>query len=176
MIRCLLQVERFEATMQNQQAKLKSLKEQYTQSKHEAQRDLARFSDERVSLFAQITSAQEEYDCLKVVQSEEAQKYTQDITEANKVILIFQSYHSGMVCVQALAMAEENVAALQTRLTELEQEKLKSEESLGSQLAQLNELYQLEQITREKNEFALSKQLDAARSQICKNWPLITVL
>ena len=82
-----LQVERFQTSMQALQAKLKSLKEQYTQSKHEAQRDLAKFSDERVSLFAQISSAQEEYDCLKVVQAEEAQKYTQHISEEKKVRL-----------------------------------------------------------------------------------------
>ena len=71
--------------MQTQQTKLKTLKEQYTQSKHEAQRDLAKFSDERVSLFAQITSAQEEYDCLKVLQAEEAHKYIQQMNEVNKV-------------------------------------------------------------------------------------------
>ena len=65
--------------METEQTKLKLLKEQYTQDKHEAQRDLARFSDERVSLFAQISSAQEEYDCLKVVQAEETQRYSQHI-------------------------------------------------------------------------------------------------
>lgn len=71
--------------MQLQQAKLKALKEQYTQTKHEAQRDLAKFSDERVSLYAHITSAQEEYDCLKVLQAEEAQKFAQHISEEKKV-------------------------------------------------------------------------------------------
>ena len=65
--------------MHAEQSKLKSLREQYTQSKHEAQRDLARFSDERVSLFAQIASAQEEYDCLKVVQAEEKERYLEGL-------------------------------------------------------------------------------------------------
>lgn len=71
--------------MQQQQTKLKGLKEQYTQSKHEAQRDLAKFSDERVSLYAHITSAQDEYDCLKVIQAEEAEKFAQHISEEKKV-------------------------------------------------------------------------------------------
>lgn len=73
--------------MQVQQSQLKALKEQYTQSKHEAQRDLAKFSDERVSLYAHITSAQEEYDCLKVLQAEEAQKFAQHISEEKKVCM-----------------------------------------------------------------------------------------
>ena len=80
-----LQVEHFQVGIQTQQAKLKSLKEQYTQSKHEAQRDLAKFSDDRVNLYAQISSAQEEYDCLKVVQAEEAHKYAQHISEEKQV-------------------------------------------------------------------------------------------
>ena len=71
--------------MQAQQAKLKGVKEQYMQTKHEAQRELARFSDERVSLYAQISSAQEEYDCLKVVQAEETQNYAQCIADMKKV-------------------------------------------------------------------------------------------
>lgn len=71
--------------MHTEQSKLKSLREQYTQSKHEAQRDLARFSDERVSLFAQITSAQEEYDCLKVVQAEEREKYSERLRAVSQV-------------------------------------------------------------------------------------------
>ena len=71
--------------MQSEQARLKTVRDQYTQSKHEAQRDLARFSDERVSLFAQISSAQEEYDCLKVVQAEEAQRYSQHLQEVKQV-------------------------------------------------------------------------------------------
>ena len=71
--------------MHTEQSKLKSLREQYTQSKHEAQRDLARFSDERVSLFAQITSAQEEYDCLKVVQAEEREKYSERLRAMSQV-------------------------------------------------------------------------------------------
>lgn len=79
------QVEHFQAGMQAQQARLKSLREQYTQSKHEAQRDLAKFSDERVTLYAHISSAQEEYDCLKVVQAEETQKYAQHISEEKQV-------------------------------------------------------------------------------------------
>ena len=83
-------MERYQADLQAHQAMLKSLKEQYTQSKHEAQRDLAKFSDERVSLFRQISSAQEEYDCLKVVQAEEAQQHTQQINEIKKVY----SYYS----------------------------------------------------------------------------------
>lgn len=78
-------MERFQTDLQAQQAKLKAVKEQYIQTKHEAQRDLAKFSDERVSLFAQISSAQEEYDCLKVVQAEEAHKYAQSIDEMKKV-------------------------------------------------------------------------------------------
>ena len=82
---CPTQVEHFQAGMQAQQAKLKSLKEQYTQSKHEAQRDLAKFSDERVTLYAHISSAQEEYDCLKVLQAEETQKYAQHISEEKQV-------------------------------------------------------------------------------------------
>lgn len=86
-------MENYQSSMQIQQSKLKSLKEQYTQSKHEAQRDVAKFSDERVSLFAQITSAQEEYDCLKVVQAEEIQKYTQQINELRKV-----KYYSIYIC------------------------------------------------------------------------------
>lgn len=65
-------------------------------------------------------------------------------------------------------MSEENLAALQSRLTELEQEKLRSEENLGAQLAQLNERLQLEQRIREKNELGLNRQLEAARNQICK--------
>ena len=71
--------------MHTQQTKLKSLRDQYTQSKHEAQRDLARFSDERVSLFAQVGSAQEEYDCLKVLQAEEKEKYAESLRVVSQV-------------------------------------------------------------------------------------------
>ena len=65
--------------------KLKLLKDQYTQGKHEAQRELAHFSDERVQLFSQVQSAEEEYDLLKVQQSEESQQYTERMAEARKV-------------------------------------------------------------------------------------------
>lgn len=85
--------------MQAQQAKLKALKEQYIQTKHEAQRDLAKFSDERISLYAQISSAQEEYDCLKVVQAEEAQKYTQMINDIKKVQYTYFMCTLASVCV-----------------------------------------------------------------------------
>lgn len=80
--------------MQQQQAKLKGLKEQYTQSKHESQRNLAKFSDERVSLYSHIASAQEEYDCLKVLQAEEAEKFAQHISEERKVCVCFSLCHS----------------------------------------------------------------------------------
>lgn len=63
------------------------LREQYTQSKHEAQRELAQFSDERVSLYCQVESAQEEYECLKVLQAEEAQQYADKLAEEKKVCI-----------------------------------------------------------------------------------------
>jgi chromosome segregation ATPase len=81
------QVEGFQSGLHAEQSKLKSLREQYTQSKHEAQRDLARFSDERVSLFSQISSAQEEYDCLKVVQAEEKERYLEGLRAVSQCCL-----------------------------------------------------------------------------------------
>jgi chromosome segregation ATPase len=144
------QVEGFQSGMHAEQSKLKSLREQYTQSKHEAQRDLARFSDERVSLFAQIASAQEEYDCLKVVQAEEKERYLEGLHAV----------------IQERTMAEDNVAALQVRLTEVERRKQSVEEELSAKLDQLREQLELRDREREWQESNLNVELEAARRQI----------
>ena len=82
-----IQVENFQASTQSLQGKLKTVKEQYTQSKLEAQRELAKFSEDKVALYSQVSAAQDEYDCLKVLQAEEAQKYAQSIGEERKVCM-----------------------------------------------------------------------------------------
>lgn len=56
-------------------------------------------------------------------------------------------------------MAEDKVRALQLRLGELQQERQAVQESLETQL-------QLEQKTKERQEMTLSRQLEAAKSQI----------
>lgn len=86
------------------------VRENFTEAKHEAQREVARFSDERARLYgqvgmgwivrssatiirtvahlsipSQISSAQEEYDCLKVVQSQQIRDHQQRIKDATKV-------------------------------------------------------------------------------------------
>ncbi|CAI8023275.1 Rab GTPase-binding effector protein 1 [Geodia barretti] len=144
------QVEGFQSGLHAEQSKLKSLREQYTQSKHEAQRDLARFSDERVSLFSQISSAQEEYDCLKVVQAEEKERYLEGLRAVS----------------QERTMAEDNVAALQVRLTEVEREKQSS--NLNVQLeAARRQIAALELVKAElEQEHKMKEQAVAARSDV----------
>jgi chromosome segregation ATPase len=144
------QVEGFQSGLHAEQSKLKSLREQYTQSKHEAQRDLARFSDERVSLFSQISSAQEEYDCLKVVQAEEKERYLEGLRAVS----------------QERTMAEDNVAALQVRLTEVEREK--QESNLNVQLeAARRQIAALELVKAElEQEHKMKEQAVAARSDV----------
>ena len=80
-----LQVERFQAGTQTLQGSLRTVKEQYTDSKHEAQRELAKFSDERINLYSQISAAQDEYDCLKVLQAEEAETYALHLSKKKQV-------------------------------------------------------------------------------------------
>ena len=63
-------------------------------------------------------------------------------------------------------MAEDKAVALQLRLNELEQEKQAVEERLGAQLVQLKERLLLEQQAKEKQEFSLKRQLEAAANQI----------
>lgn len=65
-------------------------------------------------------------------------------------------------------MAEDNVAALQLRLTEVEQEKQLAEEQLSARLAQLSDQQELRDRDRERQESNLSRQLEAARRQIGK--------
>ena len=65
-------------------------------------------------------------------------------------------------------MAEDNVAALQLRLTEVEQEKQSAEEQLSAQLTQLSDQQELRDRDRERQESNLSRQLEAARRQIGK--------
>ena len=63
-------------------------------------------------------------------------------------------------------MAEDNVAALQVRLTEVEREKQSVEEELGAKLDQLREQLKLRDREREWQESNLNVQLEAARRQI----------
>lgn len=63
-------------------------------------------------------------------------------------------------------MAEDNVAALQLRLTEVEQEKQLAEEQLSARLTQLSDQQELRDRDRERQESNLNRQLEAARRQI----------
>ncbi len=66
---------------------MRSLKEKFTEVKHDAQREVARFSDERVKLYSQIEHSREEYDCLKVLQSQNMSEYQNKLSEEATVRL-----------------------------------------------------------------------------------------
>jgi len=105
------------------------LREQYTQSKHEAQRELAQFFDERVTLYGRIESVLEEYECLKVLHAEEAQQYANKLAEEKKVVYFYIG--SGGECfdllctptIQAKEKLESTMAVLQSVLQSLQGEK-----------------------------------------------------
>ena len=63
-------------------------------------------------------------------------------------------------------MAEDNVAALQVRLTEVERGKQSVEEELSAKLDQLREQLELRDREREWQESNLNVELEAARRQI----------
>ena len=63
-------------------------------------------------------------------------------------------------------MAEDNVAALQSRLTEIEREKQSLEEDLKHQVTHLNDKLQFQKSEWERLELHLKKQLETARNQI----------
>lgn len=67
---------------------------------------------------------------------------------------------------QERKMVERSLVDLQSRLTELQQEKIAIEDSFGLQVAQLNERLLSEQRDKEKLEFNLRRLLEEAKNEI----------
>ncbi len=78
-------MEKFESHQRDLAQSLRSLREKFTEAKHDAQREVARFSDERVKLYGHLKQSREEYDCLKVLQGQNMADYQKQLSEESVV-------------------------------------------------------------------------------------------
>lgn len=128
---------------------LKTLKEQFTEFKCDTQRDVTKFTDERIKLWEQIETCKEEYKCLKLVQSQNIEGYGQAVAELET----------------AKKEAEANLVAALTEVSHLQKSKTELEARLqnqGSQISAKEDTTRL--LTYEKE--SLQKQLADLRQSI----------
>ncbi|XP_003387387.1 PREDICTED: myosin-11-like [Amphimedon queenslandica] len=106
------------------QQKHKVFKEKFTETRHDIQKQLASFTEERTSLYGIISQREEEYACLKDLQTSEKIAYQSELDQLKK----------------EKAEAELNVASTMEELTRLREQKVANESRLSAELSELREV------------------------------------
>ena len=79
-----LKIEKFKTEEKEVTQQLRMLNDRFTEIKIDTQKEIARLVQERASLFHQIETVREEYECLKVVQATGINDYQDKLTYASK--------------------------------------------------------------------------------------------
>ncbi|XP_064392393.1 rab GTPase-binding effector protein 1-like [Halichondria panicea] len=125
-------METFRETDKKVRQEVRRRKDNFTELKHDTQLEIARLTEDKRESYRQLESAREEYDCLKVLQSQQMLDYQHSFSKEKA----------------ARKEAETSVKAIKSHLSAAQARLQSTEEDLCSQLTLVKEQLQIE--TRQK--------------------------
>ncbi len=85
-------METFRETEKKLRQDIKRRKDNFTELKYDTQEEIARLMEDKKEYRTQLESAREEYDCLKVLQSQQMSDFQQSLSVEKGVCKTFKEY------------------------------------------------------------------------------------
>ena len=83
-----MQIENFQSNEVELKSQQRILRDKFTEIKHDAQREIAKMSEDRREVFQQLGRSREEYDYLKAIQSSSVTDYQAQLADLKQVTSI----------------------------------------------------------------------------------------
>lgn len=80
-----MQIETFQSNEVELKSQQRILRDKFTEIKHDAQREIAKMSEDRRGVFQQLERSREEYDYLKAIQSSSVTDYQTQLADLKQV-------------------------------------------------------------------------------------------